>query len=326
MMFLTINIQLILETLILGIIASSIVALAVEILKKRRKKYHISVTLDSSDVYSSQTGKDVSVRVDYKGETVDNALVIMYLSITNDGQEDIMFKSHFSDAIKITSKGYKFLSIIAEDDKIKPECHLRDEGASLSWDILKKGESIKLCIVAQSEQPATSLIDKVDSYNNLSFDFRSDCIDTIAPSQELTTRDSKKKYFLNGVAMKYAYMISLCLLFLVYDMAFSSRYDITYEGESYKNSSLLYSPLFKKYVLSSDSAKAKILTKEDIQSFDSIIPANPVNTANGISWALELIILLIILMTLTSLTLNRVGYSRFKKDLKRKTKFPKKGE
>ena len=55
MTILAINIPFILETLTLGIIASLIVALAVEIWKKCRKKHHISVTLDSSDVYSSQT-------------------------------------------------------------------------------------------------------------------------------------------------------------------------------------------------------------------------------------------------------------------------------
>jgi hypothetical protein len=313
MTILAINIPFILETLTLGIIASLIVALAVEIWKQRRLKHHISVTLDSSDVYSSQTGKDVNIRVDYKGEPVENALVILYLSITNDGQEDIMFKSHFSDAIKITSKGYKFLSITSEDDKIKPECHLTDEGASLSWEILKKGESIKLCIAAQSEQPASSFIDKVDSYNNLSFDFRSDCIDSITPLHELTRRDSLKKKIMNGIVMKYAYMIFLCLLFLVFDMSFSSRFDITYKGESYKNSSLLYSPLFKKYVLSSDSMKTKVLSKEDIQEVSSIVPADAVNVANNISWALEIVILLFVVFSLASIVINRVNYSRYKK-------------
>ena len=317
MTILTVNLPSLLETLILGIIASLIVALAVELWKKRRKKHHISVTLDSSDVYSSQTGKDVSIRVNYRGEPVDNALVILYLSITNDGQEDIMFKSHFSDAIRITSRGYKFLSITAEDEKIKPECHVTDDGATLSWEILKRGESIKLCIAAQSEQPATSLIDKVDSYNNLSFNFRSDCIDTITPSHEMTTRDSLKRRLLNGVVMKYAYMVFLCLLFLIYDMSFSSRYDITHEGQKYKNSTLLYSPLFKKYVLSSDSMKTKVLSIEEIQTVEDVVPADADSTANRISWVFELVILLTIVTTIASITFNRVRYSQYKKGQKR---------
>lgn len=316
MTILAINIPFIFETLSLGIIASFIVALAVELWKKCRKKHHISVTLDSSDVYSSKTGKDVNIRVDYKGEFVDNALVILYLSITNDGQEDIMFKSHFSDAIKIKSKGYKFLSITAEDDKIKPECHLTEEGATLLWEILKKGESIKLCIAAQSEQPASSLIDRVDSYNNLSFDFRSDCIDSITPLRELTRRDSLKKKIMNSIVMKYTYMILLCLLFLVFDMSFSSRYDITYEGESYKNSSLLYSPLFKKYVLSSDSMKTKVLSKEDIQKVSFIVPADAANMANNISWTLEIVIIMAVVFSLASIFINRMKYSRYKKGRK----------
>lgn len=326
MVVLTINILFVLETLIFGIIASLIGAILLEQWKKHSNKYHISVKLDSSDVYSPQIGKDVSIKVDYKGKAVDNSLVILYLSITNDGKEDIMFKSHFSDVIKIKCRGYKFLSITAEDEMIKPECGLTEEGAILSWDILKVGERIQLCIAAQSEQPATSIVDRVDSYNNLTFEFRSDCIDAIEPSYEMTKRDTLKRRFYNGSVLKSVYMLFVCFLIVLFDMSFSSRYDISYEGQTYKNSTLLYTPLFKKYILSSDSAKTQFLTKEDVQCFDSIVPTNPDNMANKVSWVLELMILLVILLSLATMILSRVGYSMYKKRLKRKTDFMKKSK
>jgi len=319
MIFLTINFSLVFETLILGIMASLIVAISLEIWKKRRKKYHISVTLDSSDIYSSQIGKDVSIRVDYKGGAVENTLVIMCLSITNDGQEDIMFKSHFSDTIKIKIKGYKILSITSEDEKIKPKCGLIDDGASLTWDILKSRESIQLYIAAHSEQSATSMIDRVDCYNNLSFKFRSDCLDNIALSHEMTKMDASKRRFYNGAIMKYACMILICLLSFVSDMFISSRYDMLYEGKAYKNSTLLYTPLFKKYILNSDSAKTKVLTKGNVQNIDSIVPSNPVNTANWISRFYELTILSLIFVSLVVVTINLVGYLRYKKCFMKET-------
>lgn len=130
--------RIILETLLLGILASLIVAVGVEIWKSRRKKYHISMKLDSSEIYSPRNKSEVSIKVDYKGKPIDKALVILHLSVINDGQNDIMFKSHFSEAIRISSKGYKFLSISTENDKVKPICELCEDGAQLSWEILKK--------------------------------------------------------------------------------------------------------------------------------------------------------------------------------------------
>lgn len=79
------NLPFLFETLILGIVASLFVAIVVEWWKKRRKHFHVSVTLDSQEVYASQERSDVKIKVDYKEKEVENALVIMHVSITNDG-------------------------------------------------------------------------------------------------------------------------------------------------------------------------------------------------------------------------------------------------
>ena len=310
---LVLNIHLIVESLVLGILASLIVAVGVELWKKRRKKFHISVNLGSSEIYAPRNKSDVSIKVDYKGQTVDNALVVFYVNILNDGQNDIMFNSHFSDVIHISSKGYKFLSISAEDNRVKPECKLTDNGATLSWEILKKGESIRLCIAAQVEEVRSKIIDRVDCYNNLAFEFRSDCIDAIEPSREMTQQDSIKRGIHNVSVVKYAYLVFLCFFFLLFEMSFSSRYDILYDGQICQNATLIYTPLFKKYILSSDTATTKILDTEDVHNIQSVTPTNPMTVANRITAMLEILIILTFVMSAVYLLLNGLQYSRYKK-------------
>lgn len=312
MNILAINLPVILETLVLGVIASLIVALAVELWKKRRKMYHVTMSLDSSEVYSPQNKSDVCIQVDYKGKAIDNSLVIMHVSIMNDGMSDIMFKSHFADVIKISCKGYQLISVTARDDKMKPQCALMDDGATLSWEILKSGESIKLSIAAQSDSSESMFNDPVECFNSLTFEFRSDCIDTIELSQELTRADEYRRLVFNGAVMKFILMASICLLFYFNNMSLSSRYDISYDGLSYRNATLLYSPLFKKYLLSSDSAAARVLSRDDIKSIEHMIPADTKNTENRIGAIFEIVVLLTIVLSVASIILSRIRFSESK--------------
>lgn len=309
---LAINVPVIVETLVLGIIASFIVALAVELWKKRRKMFHVTMSLDSSEVYSPQNKSDVSIQVGYKGKAIDHSLVILHVRITNDGVSDIMFKSHFADDIKISCKGYRLISVVAHDEKVKPQCALMDDGATLSWEILKSGESIKLSIAAQSDTLESKFNDPVVCFNSLTFGFRSDCIDTIDLSQELTQADEYRKLVFNGSVMKFILMASISMLFYFNNMNLSSRYDISYDGLSYRNATLLYSPLFKKYLLSSDSAAAKVLSKEDIKRIEYMIPADTKNTANRIGAIFEIIVILTIVLSVVSIILSRIRYSKSK--------------
>lgn len=310
MTLMTINLSVILETLILGIVASSIVAIAVELWKKRRKRYHISVTLESCEVYASQDKSDVMIRVDYKGKAVENALAVMYVGITNDGHEDIMFKSHFSDAIAISCDGFEFLSFTAEESSVEPKCTLNEDGSALlSWDILKAGERIRLCIAAHSKNPVKDGLDGADCFNKLAFNFRSDCIDELVPSKEMTEREARRRHLFNIRLSTNVLFVVVSLWMLLYDMSFSSRYDIIYEGQSYENASLLYSPLFKKYILSSDTARTKLLSRADVAEITSILPTEYVNAANMISALLELMILIMILFSIASIVANRLTFS-----------------
>lgn len=315
------NLPFLFETLILGIVASLFVAIVVEWWKKRRKRFHVSVTLDSQEVYASQDRSDVKIKVDYKEKEVENALVIMHVSITNDGQNDIMFKTHFSDAILIECEGYDFLSISAEDNRVAPECILNADGtASLSWDILKSGEVIRLCIAAHSVAHLKDGLDGAECFNKLSFNFRSDCIDALALTKELTQKEINRRYVLNGTVLKDALIIALSLGTLFYEMSFSSRFDIMYDGQSYENATLLYSPLFQKYVLSSDTARTRVLSRADILDVKSVLPSDAINTANWISAVLEVMVLLMIIVSLVSIVSSSVIYSRERRGRKSRGK------
>ena len=283
-MALTINISFILETISLGIVASLIVAIVVELWKKRLKPFHISVTLDSCEVYSSRDKQDVRIRVDYKDKAIENTLAIMYVSIVNDGQNDIMFRSHFLDAISVKCEGFDILSIAAEDSRVAPKCLLSDEGtARLSWDIFKRREKMRLCIAAHSKVPITKGMDGVECFNKLSFDFRSDCIDTMEPIKELTQQEAQQKehhrYLLNLSILN----IVACLFVFLSEATISSRYDYYYDGQSYQNAILLYSPLARRYILSSDKTKTQLLSISDLKKIDSIVPSETKNAADRIS-------------------------------------------
>lgn len=310
MMLSTINLTVILETLLLGIVASSIVAIAVELWKKRRKRYHISVTLDSCEVYVSQEKSDVMIKVDYKGRAVENALVVMYVCFTNDGQNDIRFKSHFSDAIAVKCEGYDFLSFTAGESLVDPKCFLNEDGSALlSWDIFKAGETIRLCIAAHSNTSVKEGLDGVECFNKLSFDFRSDCIDNLVPSKEMTQREIRRKRIFNVNLTKNILFIIVSLWMLLYDMSFSSRYDIVYDGQTYGNATLFYSPLFRKYILSSDTARTKILSLAETEGITAMFPTDYVNAASRVSAILEVMILMMIFVSIISIVTNRLAFS-----------------
>lgn len=323
MMLSTINLTVILETLILGIVASSIVAIAVELWKKRSKRYHISVTLDSCEVYVSQEKSDVMIKVDYKGRAVENALVVMYVCFTNEGENDISFKSHFSDAIAVKCEGYDFLSFTAEESLVDPKCFLNEDGSALlSWDILKAGETIRLCIAAHSNTSVKEGLDGVDCFNKLSFDFRSDGIDNLLPSKEMTQSEIRRKRIFNVNLTKNILFIIVSLWMLLYDMSFSSRYDIVYDGQTYGNATLFYSPLFRKYILSSDTARTKILSLDETEGITAMFPTDYVNAASRMSAILEVMILMMIFVSIISIVTNRLAFSlssRKRRSLKKRS-------
>ena len=73
MILLALQLHYIIETLLIGILASLIVAIFIELWHNRGKKYRLSAKLDSVELYSPGSKSDVCIKVDYKGVPVDNA-------------------------------------------------------------------------------------------------------------------------------------------------------------------------------------------------------------------------------------------------------------
>lgn len=124
----------------------------------------------------------------------------------------------------------------------------------------QSGRNDTSCIAAHSNTSVKKGLDGVECFNKLSFDFRSDCIDNLVPSKERTQREIRRKRIFNVTLTKNILFIIVSLCMLLYDMSFSSRYDIVYDGQTYGNATLFYSPLFRKYILSSDTARKNIIS------------------------------------------------------------------
>lgn len=184
-----------------------------------------------------------------------------------------------------------------------------DGSALLSWDIFKVGETIRLCIAAHSNTSVKEGLDGVECFNKLFFDFRSDCIDNLVPSKEMTQREIRRKRIFNVTLTKNILFIIVSLCMLFYDMSFSSRYDIVYDGQTYGNATLFYSPLFRKYILSSDTARTKVLSLVETEGITAMFPTDYVNAASRMSAILEVMILMIIIVSIISIVTNLLAFS-----------------
>ena len=312
---LSISISYVLGSLTLGIFTSLFVAIIVEIWKRRRERYHLSVTLNSSEVYVPQNSSGVVLSVEYGSNRVDTALVILSISIKNDGKNDIMFRSRFSDDVRISCEGFRFISAIADESAVNPNCVSNDDGdILLSWDILKKNEKIDLNLIAQSDDSRTSSFDGVNCFNHLSFDFRSDCIDSIVPSKELTNREISFRQLCGKTIERCILSSVMMILLFLLETSMSSRFDISYSGNVYKNATIHYSPLFNKYYVFGGNLKTKIISIDDVQTDISLTLSNSIRDDMWIGALMELVCLLSIIFTIVSLVMISVLWHRYRRD------------
>ena len=90
----------VLQTLLLGILASAVVAVFFEFRKRRSDRYRISVFYKSSQLYVQKNAGDVGIKVNYLGKNIKTALVVLHVGLENKGRKDIMFSSHFTTKIR----------------------------------------------------------------------------------------------------------------------------------------------------------------------------------------------------------------------------------
>lgn len=253
--------------LFVGILASLIVAILFEFRKYRKERFHIAARLYSSQTYCPFTDGDVGVQVSFKNRAIKSSIFVLKIVLENDGQKDIMFSSHFSEDIKIRpGNGEKIISIKTRDSRSLPSTVLSSDGlALLSWGILKVGEKIKLDIIMRCPEDETKDYDAVKSFNRLSFDIRSDCMDYIIPEREESDEEKRRTRMRSQVRFTGIVLSLLLVMAVFFSMLFSARYDLILNNEVIQDASIMYSSPLDKYIISPNEGAISYYSPQDMR-------------------------------------------------------------
>lgn len=219
----------ILLIIIIPLVISILAAFVYDRIKNRKKEYRITYTKKSERQYYLSEQGGVKISISYNGKDMTKPLSVYRLSIVNTGQKDIFFKQRFSSGVKIEHPELEFIDvrIININSKAKPEVFLNeDKSANLSWDILKRNESIELEIVANHiDQPFFVQ----EENNDFIFTFRSDCMDSFIKKPTSYHTMAVFPYVIGAL-----YLILLSLI----PMADSVQIDASINGKTYHNAQL----------------------------------------------------------------------------------------
>ena len=264
----------VLSALIIGILGSAIVTLLVEYWKYRKNRFHVDLKLGPSEFYSSKEKSDIGIKVVYKSQDVKTSLVILRASLINDGRFDIMFSSHFSEEIEMICPGYRIVSVSFHESPSKPVGMVTKDGhLSFSWDILKKGEVIRMEIAAIRDEENKRYPSNIESiFNSLHFKFRSDCIDSIKPkrvyslSDRVTMSSWKRLVFLSLFLLVASFMAIILICSIL------PRYSICLQdNHTYNNTALFYIPFADKYLIAPLGPEKSFITSVDNVKTTSLI-------------------------------------------------------
>lgn len=262
------------QSLIIGIAASAIVAIVIELIRRRQKRFHVLFYHRFSQLYIPRNAGDVGIKVNYKTKDIKTALVVMHVCLENDGREDIMFSTHFSTKVRIHCQGYSFVAVNSEKNDCLPVFEQTEDGdLLLSWDILKKGEKIKFELVAESKDDLNGTLDDVACYNSLSFSFRSDCLDKIVPEKAFTYEDARER---NHKRLRIGYkvlIISFALSMIMYDMFVLTRYNLTLDnGQTLEESAIMFNPVIDRYIISSRNDGTVFIPSAEMKGALTVAP------------------------------------------------------
>lgn len=290
----------VLQTLLLGILASAVVAVFFEFRKRRSDRYRISVFYKSSQLYVQKNAGDVGIKVNYLGKNIKTALVVLHVGLENKGRKDIMFSSHFTTKIRIHCEGYRLISVKTSDSKCRPEIELSsDDDALLSWDILKKNEKIDLELVAELKEDTNGVIDSLLCYNNLSFDFRSDCLDSIVLEEAYSEEENRERHNEIKLIYRSILLLSLTLLMMELDMVTATRFNINLNnGQPLQETNIMYNSVFDKYIVSSKSDGTMIVSSEELCGTKAIILNDKQSKYYHFSFVFQLLCLLLLFISL----------------------------
>ena len=276
--------------LLVGLLASAIVAVVVELVKKRKASYHIRSRKLSSRVYAAQTSGDVEIKVSYKSHEVNSSLLVMDMVLENDGKQDIRFDTHFSSGIYIKNPKFKFIYSETLSSDVSASCEFTEDYILVRWDILKVGEPILLKIVAEPKDN-TELKKKNEAqfFRELQYEFRSDCINNICPEENkkpLIFRISRSPYFafLSGVVMLTLY------LFMALSVNVQYSFESGDDNEYVSFSTVLYSPVFDKCILLGKGTSVKVVKPTEMPLTMTFQPVQRSTLDFAASMAIEVMV------------------------------------
>lgn len=244
--------------LLIGILASLIVAIVIELIKYRNSRFHVSAKLKSFQSYSSYTEGDVGILVTYKSQLVESSITVLHIALVNDGKKDIMFSTHFSEDVVIrANEGSRIIAASVERNAICPAVSLNVDGSvSLSWEIIKVGEEIDLELVICPASKTEEKMNALRCFNLLGFEVRSDCLEKIVPEREESPKEQDMYRQRNHMKVMLSMMWMVSFLMVFYSMLFSTRYNVMVNGENIEDAAVMFSSPIGKYIIIPNHGKA----------------------------------------------------------------------
>lgn len=205
--------------------------------------------------------------------TIKHVFVEITLRVSNTGKKDIS-KSDIYKRLKIRlPKPFKVVSveIVKKNNKMSLKNSICDDNSSIvsEWDLLKRGDSFDLTILANAPKDDKSIA-MIDSfYDSLEIEIFANDIDKVNKSQSLSSQSK--------LAFKFVFLLSLFFLglLLLSDSKFSTeltpfRYDIqtvefpNLQGfkQELQNCTMIYNPKTNSISLQNDSTVIAIPTND----------------------------------------------------------------
>lgn len=285
-------------SLAIGVLASAIVAWVVAIVSRRRSRFHLRALKQSESIYSVRKDGDIVIQVQYKGKEVKSSLIVLRLIVENDGKQDIRYDTHFSGGVCISNKYFTFIEASAKESESKPVCVIKDEGkVFLTWDILKTGEKIELELVSKPNEKTEVRAIKRSIYDDLSFDLRADCLDTIKIDDEtppVVVRLISNKLIASFVGT----MMWIVLLFSFFSM--NLRYKTNILQVNNQPVGIMYSALFDKYIVMEDYGAPVVISPKDMPLDVTIALHEGKSFEHVLSSIIEVLLILLIVLSIIS--------------------------
>ncbi len=174
---------------VLGVVIQWLAKSIFYLFRPTKQKYHLSLYRNGEEITFASVVRDgITVDVKFNEKKYDGVISILNIEIINDGQESISYVNHFNRPILLKSSKFNIIGAVPDKDtSVNTYIVLNEDNTvSISWDLLKHKESIKIQLIGQlieSERLEKPKGQKLypSFFDSLQFNVRSDCVDYILP-------------------------------------------------------------------------------------------------------------------------------------------------